>query len=119
MQVREELERFLEDDDDMMKMCLTRRKEVRPGALLYAAVAHQDACQCTRYWHSCPADHGQLTGSVRMCCQPSEFAPAASAATLLFMERHTIDYFPAGDGAAGAAGQHSTRGNAAHPSSTL
>ena len=28
--VREELERFLEDDDDMMKMCLSRRKEVRP-----------------------------------------------------------------------------------------
>ena len=27
--VREELERFLEDDDDMMKMCLSRRKEVR------------------------------------------------------------------------------------------
>jgi hypothetical protein len=26
--VREELERFLEDDDDMMKMCLTRRREV-------------------------------------------------------------------------------------------
>lgn len=29
--VREELERFLEDDDDMAKMCLTRRKEVRAG----------------------------------------------------------------------------------------
>jgi hypothetical protein len=27
--VREELERFLEDDDDMMKMCLSRRREVR------------------------------------------------------------------------------------------
>lgn len=27
--VREELERFLEDDDDMMKMCLTRRREVQ------------------------------------------------------------------------------------------
>ena len=27
--VREELERFLEDDDDMAKMCLTRRKEAR------------------------------------------------------------------------------------------
>lgn len=26
--VREELERFLEDDDDMAKMCLTRRAEV-------------------------------------------------------------------------------------------
>jgi len=26
--VREELERFLEDDDDMAKMCLTRRREV-------------------------------------------------------------------------------------------
>jgi hypothetical protein len=26
--VREELERFLKDDDDMAKMCLTRRKEV-------------------------------------------------------------------------------------------
>ncbi len=29
--VREELERFLEDDDDMAKMCLTRRKEVCGG----------------------------------------------------------------------------------------
>lgn len=26
--VREELQRFLEDDDDMMKMCLTRKKEL-------------------------------------------------------------------------------------------
>lgn len=25
---REELQRFLEDDDDMMKMCLTRKKEL-------------------------------------------------------------------------------------------
>ncbi|KAK9918718.1 hypothetical protein WJX75_006255 [Coccomyxa subellipsoidea] len=36
--VREELQRFLEDDDDMMKMCLTRKKELErlvsagPGA---------------------------------------------------------------------------------------
>lgn len=32
--VREELERYLEDDDDMMKMCLTRKKETeaqQPG----------------------------------------------------------------------------------------
>ena len=28
MQVREELQRFLEDDDDMAKMCLTRKKEL-------------------------------------------------------------------------------------------
>ena len=28
--MREELERFLEDDDDMAKMCLTRRLEARP-----------------------------------------------------------------------------------------
>lgn len=26
--VREELQRFLEDDDDMAKMCLTRKKEL-------------------------------------------------------------------------------------------
>lgn len=26
--IREELQRFLEDDDDMMKMCLTRKKEL-------------------------------------------------------------------------------------------
>jgi hypothetical protein len=26
--VREELQRFLEDDDDMAKMCLTRKKEM-------------------------------------------------------------------------------------------
>ena len=26
--VREELQRFLEDDDDMAKMCLTRKKEI-------------------------------------------------------------------------------------------
>ena len=26
--IREELQRFLEDDEDMMKMCLTRKKEV-------------------------------------------------------------------------------------------
>ena len=32
--VREELERFLEDDDDMAKMCLTRRCEVRPLSCL-------------------------------------------------------------------------------------
>ena len=25
--IREELQRFLEDDEDMMKMCLTRKKE--------------------------------------------------------------------------------------------
>jgi hypothetical protein len=35
--VREELQRFLEDDDDMAKMCLTRKKEmervVSQGAL--------------------------------------------------------------------------------------
>ncbi|KAK9811417.1 hypothetical protein WJX72_003689 [[Myrmecia] bisecta] len=29
--VREELQRFLEDDDDMMKMCLTRKKEIETG----------------------------------------------------------------------------------------
>lgn len=29
VKVQEELERFLEDDDDMMKMCLSRRREVR------------------------------------------------------------------------------------------
>ena len=30
--VREELQRFLEDDDDMMKMCLTRKKELESAA---------------------------------------------------------------------------------------
>lgn len=30
--IREELQRFLEDDDDMMKMCLTRKKELETGA---------------------------------------------------------------------------------------
>ncbi len=30
--VREELQRFLEDDDDMMKMCLTRKKELEQMA---------------------------------------------------------------------------------------
>lgn len=37
--VREELERFLEDDDDMMKMCLSRRREVRPPPV-HALEAH-------------------------------------------------------------------------------
>lgn len=30
--VREELQRFLEDDDDMAKMCLTRKKELEQAA---------------------------------------------------------------------------------------
>ena len=30
--VREELQRFLEDDDDMVKMCLTRKRELEQAA---------------------------------------------------------------------------------------
>ena len=35
--IREELQRFLEDDDDMAKMCLTRKRELELGAALGAS----------------------------------------------------------------------------------
>lgn len=69
--VREELERFLEDDDDMMKMCLSRRKEVRPrpftlwwcpglGALSSAACACDQKLASARASAMSPAEGWQL-----------------------------------------------------------
>lgn len=48
--IREELQRFLEDDEDMMKMCLTRKKDleqisgVHNSLLAYLWISHQHIC---------------------------------------------------------------------------
>ena len=43
--VREELERFLEDDDDMAKMCLTRRREVSERSNVVQPI-YMHLCMC-------------------------------------------------------------------------
>ncbi len=44
--VREELERFLEDDDDMAKMCLTRRREVSKQSMFRRSKIRHQECAC-------------------------------------------------------------------------
>jgi hypothetical protein len=44
--VREELQRFLEDDDDMMKMCLTRKKELERMVSSHGGANAQSTHSC-------------------------------------------------------------------------
>ena len=50
--VREELERFLEDDDDMAKMCLTRRREVLHRLPLTVAKAEPIIVHSSSSWYA-------------------------------------------------------------------
>ena len=59
--VREELQSFLEDDDDMMKMCLTHKKEhEQQQAELQRAGGEPPSILCTFAWSriAVPAEVG-------------------------------------------------------------
>ena len=59
--VREELQRFLEDDDDMAKMCLTRKKEIERKVSVGTQTSPQPSNQL-------PCHQPYAPGSPRPAC---------------------------------------------------